>query len=63
MGPSANTILKKLLTKLKINYSEELISKLNKKRAKIENELSNQINLNKVAYEILRILKGQIKLA
>lgn len=63
MGPRGNTILKKLLTNLKINYSEELIAKLDKKRAKIESELSNQIKLNKGSYDILRILKGQIKLA
>ena len=63
MGSSATKILEEIIVSLNVEVSKELIEKLSKKRVKVESELSNQIKLNKGAYDLLKVLKGKVKLA
>ena len=63
LGTSAREIFREILGTAKVGFEEETIKELVEKRMQAEIEISGQVRLNEGAFDLLKALRGRVKLA
>ena len=63
LGTSAREVFREILSTANVGFDEETIKGLVEKRIHAEIELSGQVRLNEGAYDLLKALRGRVKLA